>query len=118
MSQTTHYGAIMEAMRQSWTDDRLDNLRDDLNEFRAEARTDFTAVRSEMRAEFAAVRSEMKTEFAAVRAEMRAESGALRAEMAAGFGQIHERFDRLFQAMIGFGGLMTVSLIGFIATQL
>src|SRR5262249_8395777 len=34
-SQTTHYGAIMEAMRQSWTDDRLDDLRDDLNEFRA-----------------------------------------------------------------------------------
>ena len=115
----------MEAMRQSWTDDRLDDLRGDLNEFRVETKTEFaavraefTAVRSEMRSEFAAVRDEMKGEFAAVRAEMGAESRALRAEMAAGFGQIHERFDRLFEAMIGFGGLMIVSLIGFMATQL
>ena len=123
-SQTTRYGAIMEAMRQSWTDDRLDDLRDDLNEFRAETktefaavRTEFAAVREEMRIEFAAVRAEMKAEFAAVRGEMQAEFRALRGEMATGFGQMHERFDRLFHAMIGFGGLMIASLIGFMATQ-
>lgn len=39
----------MEAMRQSWTDDRLDDLRNDLNEFRAETKVEFAAVREEMR---------------------------------------------------------------------
>jgi hypothetical protein len=38
--------------------------------------------------------------------------------MTAGFGQINERFDRLFQAMVGLGGVMIASLVGFIATQL
>ncbi len=90
-------------MRQSWTDDRLDDLRDDLNEFRAEAKTEFSGV---------------KAEFVAVRNEMRDESRALRAEMAVGFGQIHERLDHLFLAMIGFGGVMIASLIGLIATRL
>ncbi len=36
-------------MRQSWTDDRLDDLRNDLNEFRAETKVEFAAVREEMR---------------------------------------------------------------------
>jgi hypothetical protein len=97
----------MEAMRQSWTDDRLDDLKDDLNEFRGDTKSEFAAMRSEMQVEFAAFRSEMGTGFR-----------ALRAEMTAGFGQINQRFDRLFQAMIGFGGVMIVSLVGFIATQL
>lgn len=105
-------------MRQSWTDERLDDLRDDLNEFRAETRTEFGAVRAEMKAEFGAVRGEMKAEFATVRDEARGEFRALRMEMATGFAQINERFDRLFYAMIGFGGLMIASLIGFMATQL
>jgi hypothetical protein len=97
----------MEAMRQSWTDDRLDDLKDDLNEFRGETKSEFAAVRNEMRTEFAAVRNESGAEFR-----------ALRAEMTAGFGQINERFDRLFQAMVGLGGVMIASLVGFIATQL
>jgi hypothetical protein len=86
----------MEAMRQSGTDDRLDDLKDDLNAFRGEAKSEFATVRNEMGAEFR----------------------ALRTEMTAGFGQINQRFDRLFQAMIGFGGVMIASLVGFIATQL
>jgi hypothetical protein len=30
--QTESYGAIMETMRESWTDDRLDDLKKSLNE--------------------------------------------------------------------------------------
>ena len=85
----------MEAMRQSWTDDRLDDLKDDLNEFRGETKSEFAAARSEMAAGFR----------------------ALRAEMAAGFGQINRRIDHLFQAMIVFCGVMVASLVG-LATQL
>ena len=83
-------------MRQSWTDDRLDDLKDNLNEFREETKSEFAAVRNETGAEFR----------------------ALRAEMTASFGQINQRFDRLLQAMIGFGGVMIASLVGFIARQL
>jgi hypothetical protein len=108
----------MEAMRQSWTDDRLDDLRDDLNAFRVETKTEFTSVRAEMKSEFTSVRAEMKAEFAAVRDEMHGEFRALRMEMAVGFGHLHQRFDRLFQTIIGLVGVMIASLIGFIATQL
>ena len=95
----------MEAMRQGWTDDRLDDLRDDLNEFRAETKTEFTAVRAEMKG-------------TAVRVEVQDEFRALRAEMVVEFGQVHQRFDRLFQAIIGLGGVMIASLVGLMATQL
>jgi hypothetical protein len=87
-------------MRQSWTDDRLD-------EFRGETKPEFAAMRSEMQVEFAAVRSEMGAGFR-----------ALRAEMTAGFGQINQRIDRLFQVMIGFCGVTVASLVGLIATRL
>lgn len=104
--QTTGYGAIiMEAMRESWTDDRLDDLRDSVGEFRAETRAEFASVRTEMREEFAAVQEEFK----AVRREMATEFTALRQEMKNGF-------DRMQRLMIQFMGLVVVSLIGFIAT--
>ena len=74
----------MEAMRESWTDDRMDDLNGKVDALRVETRTDFAAVRGEMKGEFAAVRGEMKAEFAAVRTEMRE-----------GFEQIEKRFDRI-----------------------
>jgi uncharacterized coiled-coil DUF342 family protein len=66
------YGAIMEAMRESWTDDRLDDLNGKVD------------VRLEMKTEFGSVRSETKAEFATVRTEMRE-----------GFERIEKRFDRI-----------------------
>ncbi len=104
----------MHLMRESWTDDRLDDLRNDVSEFRAETKAEFAAVQDE----FTAVRKEMGSEFAAVRKEMGDEFKAVRAEMKAGFDGIHERFDRFQQTMIGFSGLVIAALIGLIATQL
>jgi hypothetical protein len=90
----------MEAMRQSWTDDRLDDLRDTVHEFRAETKVEFAAVRSEMRDGFAEQRTDSK----------------------AGFDAINERFDRMQQtliaSLIAFSGLVTAALIGLVATQL
>ena len=45
----------MEAMRQSWTDDRLDDLNSKVDRLDDHMRAEFTAVRSEMREGFAAV---------------------------------------------------------------
>lgn len=110
-------------MRESWTDDRLDDLNGKVDGLRVEMRTEFRAVRGEMKEEFSAVRSVTKEEFAAVRREMRE-----------GFDRVHARFERLlykiderFQVMderllathrmmMGFCALMFTALIGVIAT--
>ncbi len=42
----------MEAMRESWTDDRLDDLNGKVDSLRLETRTEFKAVRAEMKAGF------------------------------------------------------------------
>jgi uncharacterized coiled-coil DUF342 family protein len=74
----------MDPMRQSWTDDRMDELNGKVDGFRLETRTEFRAVRAEVKEEFAAVRAEMKEEFAAVRDEMRE-----------GFDKVDKRFDKV-----------------------
>lgn len=93
----------MEAMRESWTDDRMNDLSGKVDGLRLEMRTEFKEVRGEMKEEFAAVRSEMK----------------------AGFDKVDERFQRLDQRMLeiyrmmfGFCGLMLAALIGLLATQI
>jgi uncharacterized protein YjbJ (UPF0337 family) len=45
----------MEAMRQSWTDDRMDDLNGKVDGLHLEMRTEFKAVRGEMKEEFGAV---------------------------------------------------------------
>jgi hypothetical protein len=104
----------MEAMRESWTDDRLDDLNGKVDVLHLEMRTEFKAVRGEMGEEFAAVRREMKEEFKAVRGEMKA-----------GFDKIDERFEKMderlrqiYQTMLAFCGVAMAALIGFIATQI
>ena len=111
----------MEAMRESWTDDRLDDLNGKVDSLRLEMRTEFKAVRSEMKEEFAAVRGETKEEFATLRGEIRE-----------GFNRMDQRFqgiDQRFQSMdqrlldtyrmmMGFCVVMAASLLGLIATQI
>ncbi len=112
----------MDVMRESWTDERLDDFRGDMADFRRETKEEFVAVRREMKGEFAAVRKEMRGEFAAVRREMKGEFAAVRKEMREEFAAVreemkeefrlvhgefrvlHERFDRLQRTMIQFGG--------------
>jgi uncharacterized protein YjbJ (UPF0337 family) len=104
----------MEAMRESWTDDRMDDLNGKVDALHLEMRTEFKAVRGEMKEEFGAVRDEMKEEFHAVRGEMRV-----------GFDKVEERFQSMdqrlldiYRMMFGFCGLMLAALIGLLATQL
>lgn len=59
----------MEAVREAWTDERLDDLTHRVDLGFTETRQEFQAVRLEMRSEFQAVRSEMRSEFQAVRSE-------------------------------------------------
>jgi hypothetical protein len=81
----------MDAMRQSWTDDRLDD-------FRSETQRRF---------------DEVDRRFDKVEAEI----SDLRSEMKAGFESLNARFDSLQRVMLQFSGALIAVLIGFIVTQ-
>jgi hypothetical protein len=86
----------MEAMRESWTDDRLDDLNGKVDSLWIETKTEFAAVRGEMKDEFASVRAEIRERFEAM-------------------------MDRLYsmqRLMIQFCGVAMAALIGLIATQI
>jgi hypothetical protein len=89
-------GDIMDAMRESWTDRRLDDLSSKVDR-------GFDRIDAELRSQ-------------------RLELGALRAETKASFEGMEERFDARFDSLhrvlIQLGGLLTAALIGLIATQL
>jgi hypothetical protein len=92
----------MEAVREAWTDERLDDLNHRVDSGFEEVSREFQALRMEMRTEFGSVRSEMATEFGSVRGEVT----GLRAEMAA-----------MNRTLIQIGaGFMVTMFVGFAAT--
>lgn len=91
----------MEAMREKWTDGRLDDMNARMAEGFQRVDADLRTLRSDMNTEFAAVRGEMKAEFAAVRGEM---------------GARFEATQRLI-VQVG-GGLFGTMVIGFLAIVL
>jgi hypothetical protein len=119
-TQTARYGVIIVFVSESWTDERLNDLRDSVVEFRGETHREFLALRKEMKDEFAAVRKEMRDEFAAVRQEMKDGFAALRKEMRDEFAAVRQEmkdgFEGIQRLMIQFMGLMIAALIGLIAT--
>jgi hypothetical protein len=92
----------MEAMRESWTDDRLDDLNGKVDALRLEMRTEFKAIRGEMKEEFVAVRGEMRDGFDKVDAR---------------FLEMDARLIGIYRTMVVFCGTAVAALIGFIATQ-
>ena len=80
----------MNAMRESWTDERLDDLNGRVSELSGRVDRGFERIHDDLQAhgsEFVAVRTEMK----------------------AGFGGIH-------RLMIQIGGVLVATLIGVVAT--
>ncbi len=107
---------FMQAERQTWTDERMDDfaartdanfaeVRGEVRDFRAEVRGEFRAVRGEVRAEVGGLR----TEIGGVREEI----GGLRAEMNVRFASLERRFDILIGALVsGVVGLIVTHLLG------
>jgi hypothetical protein len=87
--------------RETWTDERLGDLNQRVDEGFKETREEFRAVRSEMRSEFQAVRVEMKGEFQAMR---RSEASA--------------RLRAVVQLTWGLIGTMLAGFLGIAATLL
>ena len=80
----------METMRESWTDDRLDDLNSKVDDLRVEMKEEFASVRREMREGFDRVDDR--------------------------FQAMDERLFATHRMMMGFCGLMFTALIGLIAT--
>ena len=102
-------------MRESWTDDRMDDLNGKVDGLRVEMKTEFKAVRGEMKEEFKAVRGEMKAGFDKV--DERFDKTDER--LAKGLERIEERLDtrliKIYQTMIWFCGIVLAALISVIA---
>ena len=82
--------------RESWTDERLDDLSKRVDDGFKEMRAEFGLVRSEMREEIGLMRSEMREEFGLVRSEMREEIGSVRSEV----GSVRSEIAKLNRTLI------------------
>jgi hypothetical protein len=99
----------MEAMREVWTDERMDDLNHRVDEGFGRMDREFQAIRLEMRTEFAAVRGEMKVESAAIRSEL----GTTRSELS---GQIAALNRTILQVGAGVVATMFIGLLNLVAT--
>jgi hypothetical protein len=104
----------MELMRESWTDERLDDLNAKVDQGFARIDTAFHSQRVETRTEFAALRGEMQRGF---------ESGYERIERIDDrferlIERIDARFDALHRLLVQFCVLLLTALIGLFAAQL
>ena len=82
----------MEAMREAWTDERLDDLTHRIDLGFSHCEREFQSVRLEMRTEFQALRGETSAEFAAVRSEMLAMHRTMLQVILAGFAAMFVGF--------------------------
>ncbi len=114
----------MQTMRESWTDERLDDGFDRVSADIQSLRDETGGLRQEMRLEFGSVRQEIgsvRQETGSVRQEIgsvRQETGSLRQEMNGRFEHLESRFDDLQRTLLQVGGGMIVALLGILATQL
>jgi hypothetical protein len=101
----------METVRESWTDERLDDLKESVSDLSRRVDAGFSEGRMELRHEAALIRKEMKEEFQAVNMPFDERFGAMQGS-----------FDALQRTIIQIGGGMAAAfcaaLIGLIATQL
>jgi hypothetical protein len=75
----------VEAMREKWTDERLDDMNERMSEGFYRLDDELRGLRSDMRAEFAAVRAEMNTRFEATQRLIVQVGGGMFVTMVVGF---------------------------------
>ena len=111
----------MQAMREAWTDERLDDLTNRVDEgfVRADARTDrfedqVDARLAQVDARFDKLEERVDNGFDRMARDMRDLRVELRGEMDTRFGRLESRFDWLQRMMVA--GYLT-AVLGFIATR-
>jgi hypothetical protein len=108
----------MQTMRESWTDERLDDGFDRVRADIAVLRGEVGSLRTELRDEIGGLRKEVHNEIGGLRQEMHNEIGGLRREMQGEFGSLRADFGALQRTLLQVGGGVIVALIGVIVTQL
>jgi tetrahydromethanopterin S-methyltransferase subunit G len=99
---------IMAVMvRETWTDERLDDLSKKVDD-------GFADVKTEMREGFAKV----DRRFSETKAETTERFDRLETRVEKDFGELNQRFDRMQFTLIGSAAGIIAALIGIIATQL
>ena len=110
----------MAAVRETWTDERLDDLNQRVSEGFADLRAELRSEIGSVREEIGSVRGELRKEIGLVRKEIgsvREEIGSVRGAI----GSVREELARLQRTMIYcFVSLTTMMATGFVAigTQL
>lgn len=102
-------------MTPGWTDERMDDLKREVEKQGRRMEDGFRDVR----AEIGSLRKEMGAEIGSLRKETGAEIGGLRQEMDARFDRLGERiearFDTMLYALIAFGGAMFAGMASLVA---
>jgi|SRR5215203_5909356 len=100
--------------REAWTDERLDDLNQKVDEGFREMREEFRSLRGEVKAEFQGIRGEMQVEFQGVRGEMQVEFQGVRGEIQGVRSEIREFNHHIVQLTYGLIGMMLVGFLGVI----
>jgi predicted nuclease with TOPRIM domain len=104
----------MEAMRESWTDDRLDELNGKVDALRIEMRTEFASVRGEMKAGFDKIDERFeRIDKRFERIDERFEKAEIRSDER--FEAMMDRLYSMQRLMIQFCGAAMAALLGMIA---
>jgi archaellum component FlaC len=121
----------MEAMRESWSDDRLDDLNGKVDALRIEMKTEFVAVRDEIRRGFEKIDERFdkvdkrfekvdehfdKVDRRFEKADERFERFEVRSDER--FEAMMDRLYSMQRLMIQFCGVAIAALIGLLATQI
>lgn len=109
----------MEAVRDKWTDERLDDMSGRMGEGFDRLDKDIREVRSEIagvREEVAGLRSELSSEVAGVRSELGSEIAQVRIDL---LEEMNRRFEATHRLIIQVGGgLFGTMAIGFLSLVL
>ena len=90
----------MELMAEHWTEERLDDLKGEVEKLERRVDDGFGSLRTELREEVGGVREEV---------------GDFRKEVNARFASVEARLDSMYRVMIVFGASMFGALAGLVA---
>jgi chromosome segregation ATPase len=85
----------MEAMREAWTDDRLDDLANRMDRGFDRVDADIRELRTETKSEFALLRGEICERFDKIEGQFGSRFDQLKAETDGRFDKVDERFDKV-----------------------
>jgi Sec-independent protein translocase protein TatA len=100
----------MTMARETWTDERLDDLTKHMNNGFREVKEEIKSTRAELQQEIKTTRAELQQEINTTRAELKEEISSTRIELKGEIAALNSRFDRLTYVLIA-------ALIGVVATH-